>query len=496
VPGGDAPAPVVATTACGDLAGVVDRGARAYKGVPYAAPPVAALRWAPPAPAACGSGARDASAFGPACVQLDGSGQPTGDEDCLTLNVWAPDAAGPPRQVLVFVHGGGNIQGSSSVSSGGTVVYDGAALAVGVDAVVVTLNYRLGAFGFLALATGALAGNYGILDQIAALEWVQHNIAAFGGDPARVTLFGESAGAQDVGILVASPRAKGHFGAAILESGFPVASPRAAAEAAGARVVSAAGCAGVADPVTCMRALPAATVVLAVPAKVDVAGKSETTYQPMIDGSVLPDAPYALVQAGKHNHVRLAIGSNAEETSKYAPAVPTGLAYAADVQKYAQAYFPAKPDATNAILAAYPVESYATPRQAFVALTTDHKFICSARLFARAAAGAQAEPVYRYLFAHALENGGAVVQALGAWHGLELPFLFRTLGVGGYIPTAAEESLAAAVGAYWAGFAAGAPAGWPAYDVAADRTLRIDDTPSMVDGVRTQACDFWETLLQ
>src|SRR5262249_30846164 len=182
-----------------------DGAVYAWKGIPYAAPPTDDLRWRPPTAPACWTDEKMTIAFGPMCPQLDGIGQVVGDEDCLTLNVWAPPAA-TAAPVLVFIHGGGNLTGTVS-----DPLYDGAQLAAQTGALVVTLEYRLGALGFFANpsldveSAANVSGNYGILDQIAALAWVQANIAGFGGAPDRVLLFGESAGAQDTLVHVASP---------------------------------------------------------------------------------------------------------------------------------------------------------------------------------------------------------------------------------------------------------------------------------------------------
>ena len=221
-----APAGAVMTES-GAVAGVTDGASAAWKGIPLAAPPVGALRWRPPAPPAPWTGVRDASAFGPICPQLDDAGTVSGAEDCLFLNVFAP-AAPPttPLPVLFFIHGGGNHFGEGSLP-----VYDGSVFAAEGRAVVVTVNYRLSSFGWLsqpflsAETRRGVSGSYGTFDQLAALRWVRRNIAAFGGDPSRVTVFGESAGGANVCTLVASPLARSLFSAGIVESGGCVRRP-------------------------------------------------------------------------------------------------------------------------------------------------------------------------------------------------------------------------------------------------------------------------------
>ena len=222
--------PVVYAPA-GAVRGIAKDGLRVFRGIPYAAPPVGPARWRPPAPMAPWSGVRDALDFGPACTQpgyRPGSIYKTDfnlqSEDCLTLNIWAPeDARGAP--VFVWIHGGSLVRGASSEA-----MYDGAKLAE-LGLVVVSINYRLGIFGYLAHpqlsaeSPDGISGNYGLLDQIAALRWVRRNIAAFGGDPANVTLAGQSAGALSVLYLMASPLARGLFARAIAQSAYMISTP-------------------------------------------------------------------------------------------------------------------------------------------------------------------------------------------------------------------------------------------------------------------------------
>ncbi|HEY3352580.1 MAG TPA: carboxylesterase family protein [Polyangia bacterium] len=513
--GGDAPAACGAGVAPGPGLTVTDRGAVqgvaageawAYLGLPYAAPPVGSLRWAAPAPVAeCWSGVRDASAFGPKCPQLDASGAVIGEEDCLSLNVWTPAGAtaGEGLPVLFFVHGGGHVQGSAAdQAASGEYIYDGAALAAAAQVVVVTINYRLGALGFVsapALSAAdpqGVSGNYGVRDAIAALGWVQRNAAAFGGDPGRVLLFGESAGAVQTCSVLVSPLAAGLFRAALMESGGCAAKDQAGAEAFGAQVIAAAGCADAADVLACMRGLAADAVVAALPQPVDVAGK-QGGYQPNIDGTVIPGVPLALLAAGAHNHVPLVVGVNADETSRYVPQMTV-----AEYQQAVYALVGGNTAVGDVILAQYPVADYAgVPRRAFVALTSDAKFICTARKVARAARAGQTEPVYRYYFTHPFQNAGATALALGAWHGIELTYVFDHLHLAGYTPTAGEQALADVIGGSWSRLAAtgdpnggGAPA-WPEYVAATDPFLQLEDPSASGAGVRTAPCDFWDTIM-
>jgi para-nitrobenzyl esterase len=394
------------------------------------------------------------------------------------------------------------VQGSSSETDrSGNFIYDGAALAEHEHAVVVTINYRIGALGWLAHpAFGDHPGNYGTLDQIFALQWTRRNVAAFGGDPTRVLIFGESAGALNVCVLLASPLAKGLFSAALMESGGCSAKTAAAAQTFAPKFMVAAGCEGSADPAECARGLSAEAVTLALPQPANVAG-AQSDYQPNVDGVVLLDTPQAVLAAGTHNHVPFVVGSNSEETSlALAQANPGGMTdaqYRAAVLAYAFG----NPTLADQVLAMYPVTDYSSPLAAYAAVTSDAKFICTARIVARAARAAQSEPVYRYFFMHHLDNAAAAVRALGAWHGLELAFVFRDLGAVGYAPSAAENALADAIGGYWARLAAtgdpneGAAPAWPVYDVAEDSYLALDDAIQSGAGVRTSYCDFWDSVL-
>jgi para-nitrobenzyl esterase len=502
-PSSVAPRPGTVLSDRGAVSGVQRGASWAFLGIPYAAPPVGPLRLRPPERHACWSDDRAAKAFGERCPQLDDKYAVVGKEDCLTLNLWTP-ATPPaaPLPVLFFVHGGGNIQGSSAqlAADGKTYLYDGQALSEKAQVVVVTINYRLGALAWLAHAslakesTKGSAGNYGTLDQIAALEWVQRNIARLGGDPKRVLLFGESAGALDSCLLVTSPLAKGLFSAALMQSGGCAARPRADAEAFAVKFVAAAGCDKAADVPACLRGLPAETLAKTLPDAIELAGK-QGNHQPCVDGWVQPDAPLATLAAGKHNAVPFVVGANADET---------GIAVGAmsEAQYKAAVYALAGSVALgDQILAQYPVADYGTPRRAYVALTSDVKFICGARRVARAAVKGQTLPVYRYHFTHALENGGAVLKEVGAFHALELTFVFLKLGASGYSPSAGELALADAIGGYWSRLAAsgdpnggGAPA-WPRYDAASDPYLQLDTTIVAGAGVRTKQCDFWDTLI-
>ncbi len=475
----------VATTS-GVVRGARDGATWTFKGVPFAAPPVADRRWRAPEPAACVRGELDATAFGPPCPQL-ADGAVVGDEDCLQLNVWAPTVAAEPRPVMLWIHGGGNSVGTAS-----DPLYDGRRLAEAGDVVVVTTNYRLGQLGFLAHpGLDAASGNFGTLDLVRALGWVRDNIAAFGGDPGNVTIFGESAGARDVCTLLATPTAAGLFHRAIMESGACKFLPsRRAAETQGAAFVAATPCAGAVDIPACLRALPVATLITTLPGNPSALGSSP--YQPTIDGTVLPEQPATAMAAGRHHPVPFVVGANADETGGVAPAIPTEAAYASLVHAEFGAAL------GDRVLAQYPASRFPTPRAAYVRVTTDARFVCPAREIARAADAGQAAPVYRYFFQYGDPS------PFGAVHGLDVPFVFGTFGAIStaanqpYQPTATDLAVSATLQAAWTTFARTGDPGttppWPTWTPATDPTLQLDASASTVDGVRTADCDFWRPL--
>ena len=505
-----APAPGLVITDRGPVQGTSDGSSWGYRAIPYAAPPVGALRWQPPQPHDCWQAPLAASVFGNMCVQLDANNNVVGSEDCLTLNVWTPSAATATSAlpVLFFVHGGGNVQGSSSENRNGVFLYDGAALAAQTNAVVVTFNYRLGPFGWLAHAAFAAesaehaTGNYGTLDQLAALRFVQRNIAAFGGDPMRVLLFGESAGAVNVCALVASPLGKGLFAAALMESGGCVAAPSATAQTFADGWAQKAGCTS-GDVAACLRALDAGSVEKVIPESADIAAAKQGDYQPNADGWVLTGKPQQVIAAGQHNHVPFVVGSNANETGQVIVAqYPTGMT-TTQYQAAILAYAGGSQTLADTIAQHYPPSDYNNdPRAAFIALSSDAKFICTARYVARAVVAAQSEPVYRYYYTHVLDGTplGAAVKASGAFHGQELLPLFRHMMIAGYTPSAGEAQLSDAMDGYWSRLTAGDPNGggavtWPRYDAAGDAFLQLDDTVQAGAGVRSAQCDFWDGVL-
>ncbi|HUJ62598.1 MAG TPA: carboxylesterase/lipase family protein [Kofleriaceae bacterium] len=463
----------------------------AFRGIPYAAPPVGPLRWKPPAPASW-TGTRDALAFGKACPQLDDTigGKLETDEDCLTLNVWTPDVhPRAPRPVMVWIHGGGLVQGGTALP-----FYDGHVLAGQGDVVVVSLAYRLGPLGFLAHPAFSAedahhsSGDFGLLDQIAALHWVHDHAAAFGGDPAKVTIFGESAGGESVCALMASPLAAGLFERAVIESAQCPAPGKAArllrdasagesAEQQGLRIAHLLGCDGAAAA-SCLRAKSVDQLLHASPAAFGFLGKGEH-YGVVIDGHVLPEAPASALAAGHLARVPVVIGTNADEATLFTARMP--LRRDAGYDYLVRKIFP---DDADAVLAAYPATG--SPKQAFDRLVTDAVFACPTRRFARALRGRQ--PVFQYEFAHATAKLRA--RGLGAMHGSEIPFVFAD----GADFTAGEQQLSRTMLGYWAQFAhtgdpdrTGSPV-WPASDPG-DAYLELDLSISARTNLHGAGCD-------
>ncbi|MEV1003148.1 carboxylesterase family protein [Nonomuraea sp. NPDC050202] len=485
----DAGPPGQVRTDKGVVRGEVLKDRREFKGIPYAAPPVGELRWKAPRPAGAWRGVRDATAFAGQCAQPAtplGSPQATYDEDCLYLNVTTPRRTGR-LPVMVWLHGGGNLNGNSAM-------YDGAKLAVDGGVVVVTVNYRLGVLGWLAhpsLEAGERyqSGNYGLLDQQAALRWVRRNIAAFGGDPGNVTLFGESAGAADTCANLASPTAAGLFHRAIPQSyscAWPTRTEQEA-ETAGAAFAEAVGCSDAA----CLRALPARTLLEAY--------QEQNPYAVAGADGVLPAQPRDAIASGRYNRMPIIHGNTLDEMRLFMslqfPQPITVEQYEGFVR---EAYGPAAP----AVLARYPAAAYPDLRIAIATLLTDSGSPLSTcghldalGLFARSGV-----PVHGYQFADRTAPPLIDVPGFeeGAYHASELEYLFPGLVPGAEL-NAEQERLSDAMVRLWTSFAAtGRPeaAGWPRFRSPGD-VLSLAPGPG---GIRTvnpaeaSNCAFWESL--
>ncbi|MCA9774283.1 MAG: carboxylesterase family protein, partial [Myxococcales bacterium] len=420
-------------------------------------------------------------------------------EDCLTLNVWTP--AEPPMEplpVMVWLHGGGNVSGSSSFT-----IYDGRPISEQGRVVFVSVNYRLGAFGFMAHAAlsaespeGA-SGNYGLLDQIAALRWVQRNAAAFGGDPDTVTLLGESAGGTDTCMLLTSPLAAGLFHRAIVESGSCRTAPLAAREAQGAQLAALMGCDGTPDAAACMRGRTDLEVLAA---QEGILNGSIAGFGPAVDGYVLPQDPREVFAAGAQQPVPVIMGANENEMELLLPFTfdHGRAAYEAFV---AETYRDESPETIAEILARYPYTDTWNFRDAASAVTTDTSFLCPLRRNLRALVATHPEAVYRYHFTRVLDT--PILRDLKAFHGLEVMFALDTLG---QIPlpytrnNPTNDALITAMVGYWSRFAhTGDPNGpgavpWPTYEPVTDRYLELGDAVISGEGVHADDCDFWDSL--
>jgi para-nitrobenzyl esterase len=502
----------VVTTAGGQVKGHADGSVYAFLGIPYAQPPVGPLRWKEPQKAAPWSGVRDGATFGKRCAQNANMTLQTAsstDEDCLYLNVWTPTPSAGKLPVMVWIHGGGNVGGSASdpvpFSDGGGYFYSGASLA-GNGAVIVSLNYRLGVFGFFAhpglAGEGSKAGNQGLWDQRFALQWVAANIAQFGGDPTNVTIFGESAGSLDVCLHVASPQTPALFERAISESGGCTTHQPTLADDQPQLLALAAqlGCPAAADAgpdaLTCLRNVPVATLLMDGQSDAGLGGP----FAPVVDGDFLLDQPRTLYGSGKIAKTPYILGSNMDEGTLFELAATpvsdqTGLDNAI-TQQFG--------DAGAAIEQLYPVSEFdgGYPNAYQAALTRivgDSILVCSTYDSALLAAN-QGVPVYTYNFdipvvVPGLVGAGPGLLFLGASHGSELPFVFGSSPQ--FATDMAQATVSKLVERYWTRFAsAGDPNGgmdlmWPKFSATANERMQFTLMPSVVSGFRSAECTFW-----
>jgi para-nitrobenzyl esterase len=454
----------------GDLAGATVRGIESFKGVPFAAPPIGALRWRAPQPASAWDGVRDATHYAAACMQ-GGDAWPLGtpaepqSEDCLTLNVWRPAgiAADAHLPVMVWIPGGGWTDGSGSAP-----LYDGSRLAQrGV--IVVTINYRVGALGFLAHealsreSAQASSGNYGLLDQIAALRWVQRNIAAFGGDARRVTIFGQSAGSMSANLLTVSPPARGLFQRVIGQSGAVFIPPEmvggdafhlAGAQAQGARFAAALGARTMAE----LREVPAAAIVKA---------QRDFAFHFILDKEVLPQEPWAVYGAGGQAPADMLIGWNADEGRLFIAGQTVTAATLESGIAGEIGQFPA------ALRPWYHASTDAQARAARAAFEGDLRMGYDTWTWMRLQAATGHGKVFAYRFEQAPPYpAGSPFVDFGATHGSEMRYVFDALDQEPWAWRPADRQLATALADYWTNFAkTGDPNGaglpqWPRYGVA------------------------------
>jgi para-nitrobenzyl esterase len=465
-----------------------------FLGIPYAAPPVGDLRWMPPQPHGKFDGVLRANSFGNRCAQPDGNGGVLGTEDCLTLNLYSPldeknQNKKHPLPVMVWIHGG-------SLVAGGSPDFDPSPLVSQGNVIVVTINYRLGLLGFFAHpaidAEGHLNGNYGLMDQQFALQWVQRNIGAFGGDPNRVTIFGESAGGQSVYFQLASPLAAGLYQRAIAESGavqlfqgyFNNIVPLANGESVGGggvpsgiAIAEAVGCPD--QTARCLRGIPASTLALAAPAE----------SWPFVDGSILPQTPDSAFASGKFNRVPVISGSNHDElrVGERAFADSVGLSPITDA-KYPQLVaaligLPVDHPLIQLLVnIEYPLTIYPAPAAplAFGAMFTDLVIACPTRNADRLLSSY----VTTYTYEFADENAPALSIVpgdfpFGAYHGSEIQYLFdRFHGVNPFTPD--QQKLSNIMIGYWTQFASTGDPNFAGAPVWAPYSSRTDQYQSLV----------------
>ena len=489
--------PTVVATDTGSVRGAIGDGLRAFRGIPYAAPPVGPLRWKPPQAHARWKGVLQTTQFGSSCPQSLGPfGVPSTNEDCLFLNVYTPTNATPGSKlpVMFWIHGG-------SLISGEGTDYDPTAL-VKRGVVVVTINYRLGLLGFLAHPALSAespthdSGDYGLMDQQFALGWVKRNIAHFGGNPSSMTIFGESAGGLSVRSELVSPSGKGLFQRAIIESGaYTETVPTLAqAEATGQALAAKMGCTD--QTAACLRALPVTTLL---------AGETAITQFPNIS-SFLPEQYSTAFKTGDFNHVPVLSGSNHDEWMLFVDLLNSQLGSPVTASNYqaqiaTELEFPSTAMAAP-IAAEYPVGSYPTPYNALGAVGTDAIFACNAHQDVENLS--QFTPTYQYEFNDPNPPFPfpipPVPYSLGDYHASEIQYIFPT---GSSQLSAGQKTLAGDMETYWANFAkhgnpngAGVPS-WPAFTAATDQAQSLTEPAPITESgfAADHKCAFWAPYL-
>jgi para-nitrobenzyl esterase len=490
--------PVIATDN-GSVRGITNFQMRSFLGIPYAAAPIGDLRWRPPQQHPGWKGVLDASEFGPHCPQVATPyGTPSTTEDCLFLNVFTPEKTNRGRPHLVpvmfWIHGGGLVVGESDGYDPSKLVAEGV--------IVVSINYRLGELGFLAhpalsaeSSTGT-SGNYGLMDQQAAMRWVQRNIRAFGGDADNVTIFGESAGGLSVHSQLASPLAAGLFHKAIVESGaYSLSQPSlATAQAAGTAFAAHAGCAS--QTAACLRSLSVQAIL---------AAQTAATMVPNLDGFVLPQTVLSAFTTGQFNRVPVIEGSNHDEWRLFVAQTEatTGTPLtAAGYIPAIQATLGVPAAVAAAIAAVYPLSAYPSPSEALGAIGTDVVFSCNARVSARRLS--QFVATYQYEFndpaAPMLFFPPPISFPTGAYHASEIQYIFDLAETPVPSPglTPAQQDLSDAMVGYWTQFArsgdpnsVGAPA-WPLYGSSEQfQSLQPSQPTTKSNFAADHKCAFW-----
>ncbi len=498
------PYPIVVETSSGEIEGAYIGNSRVFLGIPYAAPPIGPLRWKSPAPHPKWTERRSTITRGAMCAQanpLDGEFAAASSEDCLTLNVWAPAYPRVPgvadgrdtREVFVWIHGGGYVQGS-----GNDFAYDGQQLSEATGAIVVTINYRLGPLGFLGLPELAAenparpaTGTYGLEDQRAALAWLRENAHIFNGDGYSMTIFGESAGGASVCQHMVSPESSDLFADAIIQSGpCDLVVPQSKAFAQGADFLTALGCTG-SDALGCARGKTTAEVISALPPRGFGITNEGPSWYPMVDGVNLPDVPSVLLAAGEVDALSVLLGSNADEASLFFVLGDTTVADEADFLALAEQRVPGR---GAEIVSQYPTAEYGTPQDAAIAAFGDAGFVCPTRRAARALSAAGLN-THLYHFQYGPQS---LFGDLGAFHSAEIKFVFGNPGQLTPLPFTDEElAMSAEMMHYWTSEGFGSPdwpspVYWPLYEPATEEHLVLDLTISTGSDLRRKQCDFWD----
>ena len=476
----------IVATRSGKVEGTERDGIQVFKGIPYAVPPVGDRRWRPPEPEAPWDGVRDATAFSAQSAQsefamttLFGGTRPAYSEDSLYLNVWTPACDDAKRPVLFWIHGGAFVWGAADTSW-----YDGTRFAKHGDLVVVSINYRLGPFGFLHLADRypelAGSGNAGIVDQIAALEWVRDCIGAFGGDPDRVTIFGESAGGASVSTLLGTPRARGLFRGAIAQSGGASwCKTREDAITIADTVIERLGRG------TDLDALFAASTdeLIAAMPEFRENGASSLPFAPVVDGTVLPQPPLDAIRQGNAKNVNVLAGTNANEMTLFVMADPAFASLDDEVIKRRTAATVGSSAVVDNYRSRYPD---LTPQELWVQISTDAVFWIPMVRLLEAQRGHG--PTYAYFFSWPTPVFGGFLKST---HALEIPFVFDNIDTpesAMFTGTGPErQRIADAMHAAWIAFARTGDPGtdalpaWPRYDRDRRATMRFDETPGLLE---------------
>ncbi|MGZ4691171.1 MAG: carboxylesterase/lipase family protein [Acidimicrobiia bacterium] len=486
---------IVGTTA-GKVRGKVNENVHVFRGIPFAAPPVGKLRFRPPAAPVPWDGTLDATHASPWAPQLPspleqmlGAPPPIWDEaQCLTLNVTTPAPDGAKRPVMFWIHGGAFVNGAGS-----SPIYDGTRFAQHGDVVVVTVNYRLGAFGFLHLddvfgREFSGSGNAGILDQVAALEWVRDNIEAFGGNPDDVTIFGESAGGMSVSTLLGLPAAEGLYHRAIVQSGSAsFASPAHVGTKVARELLEIAGITTVDE----LESAPADQMLAAQGKLMARRARLDLQFQPVIDGNVLPDLPLTTIASGATGNVTTVVGTTADEMTLFL-ALDLGVAEldGKALNRPMQRFFG---DRTEEVVGRYTANRPDAPiGDVLTAISTDRVFRIPAIRLAEAQ-DTQGRPTYMYLFTWATP---VMDGKLKSCHALELPFVWDAIDSPGLAMLtgkgAERQAIADGMHAAWISFARTGDPGWPRYDVERRATKRFDTTTEVLEDPMGDERALWD----